>query len=148
MGGGCSGRLTLRQNCLYVIPPFSAFSFSFTELRMIKHHSFFSDSMFVLCSCFFNRTLTLTKRARSWNVLEQGQRITNMWSSAPPNVCSLSSKDHPCLAAVHRFVQQGRHCTARSGSGGAPANWGAGFNFKPQRPEGRATGLCDHVKSN
>lgn len=46
------------------------------------------------------------------------------------------------MAAVRASGQQGRYCAATSGSGGASAKWEAGFNFKPNEPEGRASGLC------
>lgn len=53
-----------------------------------------------------------------------------------------------CIPAVREFGQQGRHCAASSGSGGASAKWEAGFNFKPKQSEGRASGLWDNVKTS
>lgn len=53
-----------------------------------------------------------------------------------------------CIPAVREFGQQGRHCAASSGSGGASAKWEAGFNFKPKQFEGRASSLWDNVKTS
>lgn len=52
-----------------------------------------------------------------------------------------------CVPAVRQIGHQRRHRAASSGTGGASAEWEAGFNFKPKPSEGRASGLSDNVKS-